>query len=89
MTTQRVLNIREEFERMIAQGVIKPPPIKIPVKWGVPEIWVIRTLPCLADRVEQHRYMTKMCMARLRAEQLGLDTSQFPPRIRKRKGKRK
>jgi len=86
MTTQRVLNVREQFERMIAQGVITPPPIKLKVKWGAPVIWVIRTLPCLADKAEQRHYMSRMCMARLRAEQLGLDTSQFPPRIRRRKG---
>lgn len=38
------------------------------------------------DKKEQNRRMKQMTMQRLRAERRGLQTNQFPERIRKRKG---
>lgn len=55
------------------------------VQFGVQQGWIRFPLKLqLQSDSEVRRETTRRCMARLRAEQRGQDTSTFPPRIRKR-----
>ena len=68
--------IRQEFIRTfqpaIAAGTIG---IRLGVVWRASRPFQVGL---------SHAQQKRMCMARLRAERAGLDTSGYPPRLRKR-----
>lgn len=54
------------------------------VQRGIERGWIRPPAPSKRDAVEdEYRRRIRLCMARLRAEQKGEDTSRFPPRVRK------
>ena len=56
------------------------------IEYAVSRGWIKPTTETSSDTLRGERQAAqRLCMARLRAEQRGQDTSKFPPRIRRRR----
>jgi hypothetical protein len=54
------------------------------VRHGIERGWIQLRKPMLKPGDDERKAALRMCMARLRAERRGQDTSMFPPRVRKK-----